>query len=209
MLQWLDERPSDRKLRLFAVACCRCSRQLMRNEDLRRDLEVAARFADGLATAAELAAACERSNGLALRLYDYVSEREIHRWAEATAVANATRVVTKGYHMVSYAWDAAWNIGRAAHRNLDSRLADLLRDIMANPFCPLPTIGPSWLVWKDGVVVKLAQRVYDDWAFDCLPILGDALEDAGCHNGDILAHCRQAGPHSRGCWVLDLLLGKQ
>ena len=57
--------------------------------------------------------------------------------------------------------------------------------------------------------VKLAQGIYEERAFDRLPILADALEDAGCDNADILSHCRGPGPHARGCWVVDLLLGKK
>ena len=56
---------------------------------------------------------------------------------------------------------------------------------------------------------KLAQGIYDDRAFDRLPVLADALEEAGCTNAEILAHCREPGPHVRGCWALDLLLGKE
>ena len=67
----------------------------------------------------------------------------------------------------------------------------------------------SWLAWNDGTVVKLAQAIYDDRAFDRLPILADALEDAGCQDADILGHCRQQGAvHVRGCWVVDLLTGR-
>jgi hypothetical protein len=66
----------------------------------------------------------------------------------------------------------------------------------------------SWLAWNNGIVVKIAQGIYDDRAFDRLPILADALEEAGCTNADILNHCRQPGEHVRGCWVVDLLLGK-
>jgi hypothetical protein len=87
--------------------------------------------------------------------------------------------------------------------------AALLCDI----FGPLPfrtvTLDPLWLAWNEGTVVKLAQGTYDDRAFDRLPVLADALEEAGCTNPDILAHCRQPGPHVRGCWVVDLLLGKE
>jgi hypothetical protein len=54
----------------------------------------------------------------------------------------------------------------------------------------------------------MAQAIYDGRTFDQLPILADALEEAGCHNSDVLAHCRSEGPHVRGCWVVDLLLGK-
>jgi hypothetical protein len=69
-------------------------------------------------------------------------------------------------------------------------------------------INPIWLRWNDGTVVKLAQSIYDERRFTDLPILADALEDAGCADADILAHCRGPGPHVRGCWVVDLLLGK-
>jgi uncharacterized protein DUF6331 len=62
--------------------------------------------------------------------------------------------------------------------------------------------------WRTSTVLALAQGIYDERAFDRLPILADALEDAGCDNEEMLAHCRGAGPHARGCWVVDLVLGK-
>jgi hypothetical protein len=70
-------------------------------------------------------------------------------------------------------------------------------------------INPAWLRWHDGTIPKLAQAIYDERAFDRLPLLADALEDAGCHDPDMLAHCRQPGEHVRGCWVVDLLSGRQ
>jgi len=69
-------------------------------------------------------------------------------------------------------------------------------------------IDPAWLAWHGGTMPAIARRVYDDRAFHDLPILADALEDAGCTNTDLLAHCRGGGPHVRGCWAVDLLLGK-
>jgi hypothetical protein len=81
--------------------------------------------------------------------------------------------------------------------------ADIVRDILGNPFRPV-TINPAW---QTSNAVALAQSIYDDRAFDRLPILADALEDAGCDNADILNHCRQPGDHVRGCWVVDLVLG--
>jgi hypothetical protein len=65
------------------------------------------------------------------------------------------------------------------------------------------------LEWNELTVVKLAQRIYENRAFDLLPILADALEEAGCTDADILNHCRLIGEHVRGCWVVDLILGKQ
>jgi hypothetical protein len=84
----------------------------------------------------------------------------------------------------------------------------LLRDIVGLLLFRPVTIAPAWATWNDATVVKLAQGIYDDRAFDRLPILADALDEAGCDNTDILAHCRRPGPHVRGCWVVDLLLGK-
>ncbi|MBA4064130.1 MAG: hypothetical protein C0501_10535 [Isosphaera sp.] len=62
--------------------------------------------------------------------------------------------------------------------------------------------------WRTSTVLALAQGIYGERAFDRLPILADALQDAGCEDADILAHCRGPGPHARGCWVVDLVLGK-
>jgi hypothetical protein len=83
--------------------------------------------------------------------------------------------------------------------------AQSLRCIFGNPFRPL-SIDPSWLTTD---VVVLATGIYQDRAFDRMPILADALQDAGCDNADILDHCRGPGPHVRGCWVVDLVLGKE
>jgi hypothetical protein len=86
----------------------------------------------------------------------------------------------------------------------DPAQAGLLRDIFGNPFRP-PTFDPSW---RTSTAVGLARSIYAARAFDRLPILADALEEAGCDNPDVLSHCRGDGPHVRGCWVVDLVLGK-
>jgi hypothetical protein len=62
--------------------------------------------------------------------------------------------------------------------------------------------------WNDGTIAKLAEAIYEEWAFDRLPILADALEEAGCTSEELLTHCRAGGEHVRGCWAVDLLLGK-
>ena len=87
--------------------------------------------------------------------------------------------------------------------------ASLIRDLFGPvPFRPT-RFDPRWLTWHDGTIRKLAQAIYDDPAFDHVSILADALEEAGCDDPDILGHCRQPGEHVRGCWVVDLLLGKE
>src|SRR5262249_17037155 len=84
----------------------------------------------------------------------------------------------------------------------------LIVELFDNPFGPV-TLVRAWVTWDGGTIPKLAQGIYDDRAFDRLPILADALEDAGCTDADILNHCRQPSVHVRGCWVIDLLLGKE
>ena len=83
--------------------------------------------------------------------------------------------------------------------------ASMMRDSLGNPFRPV-TLDPSWL---SSTAICIAQGIYDDKAFDRLPILADALQDAGCENADILNHLRSDGPHVKGCWALDLVLGKE
>jgi hypothetical protein len=83
----------------------------------------------------------------------------------------------------------------------------LLRDIFGSPFRRVQ-IQRSWLAWNGGTVLQLAEGIYEERAFDRLPILADALEEAGCIDTAILDHCRGPGPHVRGCWVIDLILGK-
>ena len=83
--------------------------------------------------------------------------------------------------------------------------ARLLRDIFGNPFRPV-TFSPSW---RTDTAVTLAQQMYESRDFGAMPVLADALQDAGCDNDDVLNHCRGPGPHVRGCWVVDLLLGKE
>jgi len=85
------------------------------------------------------------------------------------------------------------------------RQAALLRDIFGNPFRPV-AFDPSW---RTETAVGIARGIYEDRAFERMPILADALEEAGCEHPDILSHCREPGEHVRGCWVVDLVLGKE
>src|SRR5262249_10638557 len=101
---------------------------------------------------------------------------------------------------------SAW---AAAFRAEQAEQVALLRDLFGNPFRPVPTIAPAWLSWNGGTVPRLAPAIYDGRAFGRMPVLADALEGAGCTDADILAHCRQGAEHVRGCWVVDLLLGKE
>jgi hypothetical protein len=226
ILGFFGDMASDRKLRHFAIACCRCSEPLTSNKDHRNALEISCRYADGLATDDELEIAYQRANDFACGIYGLAygkSEQETRRWAEATAVANA---LADPKRMVSCAVDAAWMIHRAAEHDPNERLTQLLKDICRNPFRPI-AFGTPWFdlqvtkrvvfpffpvsadpSWLTSDVRALAEGIYQNRAFDRMPILADALQDAGCYNDDILNHCRQPGEHVRGCWCVDLLLGK-
>ncbi|WP_227254551.1 hypothetical protein [Frigoriglobus tundricola] len=97
-----------------------------------------------------------------------------------------------------------FQIDRAKER-VRMTLANTLRDIFGNPFRPFAA-DPSWLAPS---VTALVRQMYESWDFTAIPVLADALEDAGCGNDDILNHCRGPGPHVRGCWVVDALLNKE
>jgi hypothetical protein len=86
-----------------------------------------------------------------------------------------------------------------------SAQADLLRDIFGNPFRPV-TLSPSW---RTSTAMSLARQMYESREFGAMPILADALQDAGCDSDEVLKHCRGPGPHVRGCWVVDLVLDKE
>jgi hypothetical protein len=106
--------------------------------------------------------------------------------------------------------DIGYTASTAGAEPEETYLADrcqVVREMFGNPFRPI-TVDPSWLASNNGTVPKLAQSIYDERVFDRLPILADALEDAGCTNQDMLMHCRAGGEHVRGCWVVDLLLAK-
>jgi hypothetical protein len=102
----------------------------------------------------------------------------------------------------------------AARTQLQSRQieekaqADLLRELFGNPIHPM-TINTTWLTQRAGTVRRLSEKIYNERRFADLPVLADALEEAGCDNPDTLDHCRGGGEHVRGCWVLDLVLGKE
>jgi hypothetical protein len=191
MLQMLRGKATDRKLWLYGSACLRRVWSLLEGEigeRTRQVVEVVERHADGIV-------AFEDSEEAYL---EYVDAFEAADRASGDAAdyagAHHARVSGEDYYV---GWDAE-----------RPKQAHLLRDIFGNPFRPLPPLPGAIQAWNDGTVVKIAQGAYEERAFDRLPILADALLDAGCADEDILAHCRSAAPHVRGCWVVDLILGK-
>jgi len=198
MLEYLGVKASERKLRLFACACARDVEECTIREGCVSVTELAERYAEGQATPAELEAAS--------------AEVEYAAYGQVYSIGCAFGVIQDALDPNSYesATQAAkWLKGFYSLEGSEYpgrlKLIAFYRDIFGNPFRPI-TVHPSWLT---STVLTLAEGIYTERAFDRLPILADALQDAGCDNEDILSHCRSEGPHVKGCWAVDLLLGKQ
>jgi hypothetical protein len=218
MLEFLRGKVSERKLRLFACACCRRIEHFLTDEVDRKALDAAERYADGQLRdrslqnwrrRAALARQPYRINGvwqLGLLAYYAVTQTLVSAKDDAYLEVHSTvaRVVADATlrSQVNPAWHAAFQAESAV-------LSDLLRDIVGNPFVPSPAMDLGWLQWHNGTAAGLASAIYDERRFQDLPILADALEDAGCTNTGILTHCRQGGEHARGCWVVDTLFARK
>jgi len=194
MLQYLGSTASERKLRLWACACARRVGRLISHELGHKALAVAERYADGLAGQRELLAVADTFSpcGLYNSTYDHPAMRAAHsplfRETLGQAATYALRCFKPGERTAE----------RAAQ-------AGLLRDVFGNPFRPAAIDGCC----RSGATVPLARAIYEEQAFERLPILADALEDAGCTDAAVLEHCRGSGDHVRGCWVVDLLAGRE
>jgi hypothetical protein len=215
MLRFLLEQGlSERKARLLACAACRHIWRLLPDERSRRAVEVAERFADGRASRVELAQA--RNDAMA-------ANDRLHKatWA-AYWTANARLSGAEGplWNVFAGAADAAAR--HAAQQAATDQLArweaaqdaslreqaEIVRELAGDPFRPA-AMDARWLTWHGGLVTALAEGIYEDRGFDRLPILADALEDAGCHDDRLLAHLRSGKEHAPGCWALDAVLEKE
>jgi hypothetical protein len=190
----------------------------MPDERSRSAVEIGERFADGLAGRRERGkahvtalAATRALDGIAFPEDESgwslaMSRSQATAAASVCAVKNIAESIRFGSPLAAAASEYEGRLRQVTINALEMQTAQL-RCMFGNLFRPV-TIAPAWLRWNDATVLKLAQSIYDSRDFSLLPILADALEDAGCDNADILAHCRGPGPHVRGCWVVDLLLGK-
>jgi hypothetical protein len=182
MIRLLASRGWDRSLWLFTVACFGRFRRI--GAGVRAAMEATERYADGLATEAEM-----RKYNTAV----IAAESADH------AAAECQRTVAKrgrGYRPAG---------GGPRTRGQEARAqAALLREVAGNPFRPVAFS----LAWRTDTAVALAEQMYESRDFGAMPILADALQEAGCDSEEIMAHCRGPGPHVRGCWVVDLVLGE-
>jgi len=181
----LKRQPTERKLRLLAAACCR--RMWHELSDWNRAcVEESERFADGLSSPVKLRAArLLKNKGPGGGVMGWLASKP-------KAAEGADQAIHFGTTLSS---------SQDTERTAQS---SLFRDIFPNPFQPV-AFDPAWFT---STVVAIAHGTYDSRDFSPMPILADALQDAGCDNADILTHCRGDGPHVRGCWVIDAILGK-
>jgi hypothetical protein len=225
ILDHLHGQVSERKLRLFACACCRRIQDLLADERSRHAVEVAQRYADGNATVNELYRALKGTEAIrktknqaaeqaARHTCFFVPDPSQPEQAGYAFPGEEAEVVVRG--VARSCAEAIHDINTAKAKR-DAWVAwytegkphvDLLREIVGNPFRPV-SVDPNWLAWEDGNVSRLALSLYQERAFDQLPILADALEEAGCTDAALLGHFRGPGAHIPGCWALDLILQRR
>jgi hypothetical protein len=213
-----DNITSERKFRLFVVACCRLIDHHLNHQTLREALDAAERMGEGLIKEGTLARyrrqaydahteATQAGNKVgacaALSIFS-VSERP--RYASTYLRETPHRVAESLALEAGLAPDTP-EFKALFTQRLEGMIA-LLRDVVGNPFRQLPPRDPAWLEAHAGLAGRLASSIYEERRFSELPILADALEDAGCTEATLLEHFRGPGPHDRGCWALDVILGK-
>ncbi len=192
-----------RRNRLFAVACCYRKWKYFTDERARRAVETAENFAEGEGTLGDM---------------DYASQQvrsAFYEWrSKQGSQGQLTRISFACLGLVRSRldlWQVTTNTSGIPNNSASARALDgvqqckLLRDIFGNPFRPV-AFDPAW---RTDTAVSLARQMYEAREFSAMPILADALQDAGCDSDDVLNPCCDSDvTHVRGCWVVDLVLGK-
>jgi hypothetical protein len=190
MLDHLNGKVSDRRLRLFAVACCYVSRRGPPPADRTESYEAVVNFVDGVGTREEM---CRQWQSNVDDTSEQTWPERPFEWAREFFIPE------------TFLFQGPTGFIEEPPVSPHELLA-LLRDIFGNPFRPV-AFDPAW---RTDTAVVLARQMYEAREFSAMPILADALQDAGCYNDDVLNHCRDAtAQHVRGCWVVDLVLGKE
>lgn len=203
MLDFISNQPSwsqlsSRKARLFACACCRHVWDQLLSPLAKHTVEATERLADAVTEGSYIL-----DNDLPFDLWSLMKEEG--GWQQNKIARGLYLVVRDGW---SQAREVAWETSSLAPRRRERQYQTaLLRCITGRLLFRPILVDPAWLIWKSGTIPTIAKAIYGDKAFGDLSVLADALEDAGCVDADLLAHCRESGPHVRGCWAVDMLLG--
>jgi len=176
---WMAPMPSTIAFRKAVLFMCGCLREPINTSD-RELIEFCENYADTM------------DEGELAQLYERYSPDVV---ARAVGLLQPRPMVPADQMMLGWFPDDAVSV----------RHADLLRELFGNPFQSY-SIDPEWLQRNDGLALKIARQLYEKRAFNELPILADALEEAGCTLAPLLEHLRDPKPHQRGCWALNLLL---
>src|SRR5262245_376669 len=212
LLDHVRNQAGPRKLRLFACACVRQVWSLLSDPRSRTAVEAAERFAEGRARGADLLEAEQEAFAVA-RGADLRQTVSDPAWAAARAAARAASLdaysAASGTAFIAALCAAPWQLGEggAVLHHGDREKKDrarglqcrLLRDVVGNPFRAVH-LRPGWLEWDNAAARRLARDIDEEGRYAELPVLGDALEEAGCDVTEVLEHCRGPGPHGRGCW---------
>ena len=222
-LRYIRTRASSRQLQLLMCAACRLILNQIPPERALPILTGLEHYAEGTVPLeafrqAEMAAQrLEReTDGDDPSTPQYLAIKAF-RAAVSSPLDVALRRVIENVESVA-ARDAGEGLGRAARGKRHGEICDLFREIIGNPFAPrtaVPTwmqpaerMAPGWLIRVSETARRIAVAIHRNQAYDRFPILADALEEEGCTDDELLLHLRLPGSHVRGCWALDLVLGK-
>jgi hypothetical protein len=220
LIEFLVPTASERKARLLAAALCRHTFPLVADVEGQRAVETAEAYADGFATADDLQLAWQRAADVysgvpptQLPAPQHVAERMASNALQATLFAAGAfeNYLVSCCICTTHAWHRHWVLSappdthRPPYAVMVAWQTVLVREVFGNPFRPV-AFDPAW---RTSDAVARARSMYDSREFGTMPILADALQDAGCEDEQVLHHCRDTQQkHVRGCWVCDLVLGR-
>ena len=224
LLRFIEPKVSDRKLHCFAIACARRIAPLLPHPASLHGVEAMQRFVEGQCSPEDISRLSWDVEGAAFRVeigggvpwLQLVEQLPTEYLLEL--VANPTYAIQSGRDLLTraaYFVDSIFCTTPWERRSRDwpqatppgnlFRPIALVHEVFGNPFRPV-TFSTAW---RTSTAVAIAQQMYESRDFSPMPILADALQDADCDHEDILNHCRDAnGTHVRGCWAVDLVLGK-
>ena len=203
LVQHLIGAAGERRLRLAACGCCRLFRSRLYLPIALAALDLCERLAENLrdeTARRELGGARQELLGFTRHRYSVVEQGNALR-----AVASAARPVGDPDTYRQDVCHVVITLLEPSNRLRRTQLYRVLRDIFGSPFRPV-TFSPEW---RTDTALTLTRTMYESCDFSAMPILADALQDAWCASAEVLDHCRGPGPHVRGCWVVDLVLGKE
>jgi hypothetical protein len=221
---WYNDQLSERKRYLFMAAVGRRVAGLMTEPACIRAVEACEEYAEGVIDRSCFYDLCDEASSARLRCgsipavqaaHDFVvclgDNGKLHECVEAGELAFGYVAAAQAGDLEPETTLAAWQAleqfesFRSGCTVVNQQFTAYCLDIFgSNPY-ELPQVDPPW---RTDTVVSLARQMYESREFSAMPILADALQDAGCEHPDVLDHCRGSGPHVRGCWVVDLVLGK-